>query len=118
MAKEDKFADEMLTDDELDVVSGGTLANVANDSRFLNVLLAGREGQCDRYGEWRVFQEDHGDEIVKAWASVGIEAKMNRDTLGNTYKRMDNGESLTQEEARQYAMNVVGKQLKQSDWKW
>ena len=39
MTKEDKFAEEMLTDDELENVVGGTLDETANDSRFLNVLL-------------------------------------------------------------------------------
>ena len=38
-----------LTDDELEQVVGGD-KDLANDSRFLNVLLRGREGQCGRYG--------------------------------------------------------------------
>ena len=36
-----------LTDDELEQVTGGDA--MANDSRYLNVLLRGREGQCGRY---------------------------------------------------------------------
>lgn len=43
MADKDKFADEMLTDDELDQVAGGTPGELADDSRFLNVLLNGEE---------------------------------------------------------------------------
>ncbi len=37
-----------LTDDELEQVTGGDA--MADDSRFLNVLLRGREGHCGRYG--------------------------------------------------------------------
>ena len=39
-----------LTDAELEQVVGG--GYIAEDSRFLNVLLQGREGQCGRYGNF------------------------------------------------------------------
>ena len=90
------------------------------DSRFLNSL----NGSCNRYGEWAIgwTAGSHNEEIEKAWSTVGIEAKVSSATgcfgYKNTYKRMDNGQSLTQEEARQYAMNFVGRQLKESDWNW
>ena len=43
MADKDKFADEMLTDEELDGVAGGTPGELADDSKFLNVLLQGEK---------------------------------------------------------------------------
>ena len=118
--KDDKFADEMLDDEELDMVAGGNDAEMANDSRFLNSL----NGSCDRYGSDRIAWSAgaYNEEIRKAWATVGIEADVSFGMGGfgysNKYKRMDNGQSLTQAEARQYAMNRVGRQLKESDWNW
>ena len=120
MAEKDKYADEMLTDEELDAVAGGEAHEMVNDSRFLNTLT----GKCDRYGEFRIsFSAGaFNEEIEKAWASVGVKAKVSSGLGGfgkdNTYQRMDNGQSLTQAEARQYAMNFVGRQLKESDWNW
>ena len=43
MAEEDKFADEMLTDDELDNVAGGNCYEKADDTRFLNSLNGPQE---------------------------------------------------------------------------
>ena len=120
MAKEDKIADEMLTDDELDNVAGGTCCEMADDSRFLNVLLAGKPGQCDRYGPLKMYWLTgfYIGEIENAWSHVGIEAHLNSGFKGNKYKIMGTDQSLTQAEARQYAMNYVGRQLKESDWNW
>ena len=50
MAKEDKYADEMLTDEQLDNVAGGTYSQTADDSRFLNCL----NGSTDRYSGARI----------------------------------------------------------------
>ena len=50
-----KLKDEnKLTEDELEQVAGGDM--LANDSRFLNVLLRGCAGQCGRYGGFMVGQ--------------------------------------------------------------
>ena len=85
-----------MSDEELDNVAGGGNIETGADSRFLNTLT----GKCDR-------------------KTVGIEAEIYSFLFnGNTYKRMDNGQTLTQEEARQYAMNYVGKQMQKSDWCW
>ena len=48
-----------LTDADLEQVVGG--GQLDQDSRFLNVLLRGREGQCGRYGVWTA--KNHVDEI-------------------------------------------------------
>ena len=120
MATEDKFEDEIISDEELDNVAGGEAIEMVYDSRFLNSL----NGSCDRYGDLKIsFSAGaYNDEIEKAWASVGVKAKVSSGLGGfgkkNTYQRMDNGQELTQAEARQYAMNFVGRQLKESDWNW
>ena len=115
------MATKKLSDNSLDFVSGGTMYETADDSRFLNVLLAGRPHQCDRYGAYRCWMGTYDDEIEAAWNSVGIYAVLNSGHLfsegdDNTYWL--NGKWMSQEDARQYAMKVVGKHLTRSQWDW
>ena len=102
-----------LTDADLEQVMGGD-KDLANDSRFLNVLLRGREGQCGRYGSWR--SDWHLGEVTKAWASVGVEYGVDDDE-DCLYYRID-GKEVSQYEAWLHAEQVVGKHLKHSDWDW
>ena len=106
---------EKLTDEELDWVAGGNLYELADDGRFLNVLLRGRPGQCDRYGEWRA--QFHMDDIAKAWASVGIAAKLDN-RLGIHNKYYLDGKQISRDEAMEHAEQVVGKHLDGADWYW
>ena len=110
-----------LSAEEMELVSGGSAGETADDSRFLNVLLQGRNGQCDRYGAARMRLEHHDHEIREAWAAAGVEASINTGNVltsgfNNTYKI--NGVKVSRTQAMQHAMNVVGRQLKDSDWKW
>lgn len=118
MAKEDKFADEVMSDEELDNVAGGNAEEMVNDSRFLNSL----NGSCDRYGLWKIaFSAGaYNEEIEKAWATVGIKAEVSsgQGGFGKKNKYYLNGQQITQEQARQHAMNVTGHHMKESDWKW
>ena len=118
MIDEKKLANAAMNEEELDNVSGGSSGELANDSRFLNVLT---NGKCDRYGEYKAYRYRASieKEITAAWATVGIKADVTGNIcFSNKYKRIDNGQELTQEQARQYAMDFVGRQLKESDWKW
>jgi len=106
-----------MSDEELDGVAGGFAHEAANDSRFLNSL----NGSCDRYGTASmVFVNVLGrkKEIEKAWATVGIEANIKAGFVVSSNDYYLNGQPITQEQARQHAMNVVGKQMSESDWKW
>ena len=118
MADKDKIADEKLTDDELDNVAGGKAEEMANDSRFLNSL----NGSCDRYGEWKIMFSAgaYNEEIEKAWATVGIKAEVSsgQGGFGKKNKYYLKGNQITQEEARQHAMNVTGHYMTEEDWKW
>ncbi len=110
-----------ISDNALSYVSGGTAAETADDSRFLNVLLQGRPGQCDRYGEWRVHWQNHDDEITRAWATVGVTVCIHSgnclgDGKHNVY--MAGGKFINQEEAREYAMNFIGKHITRAQWDW
>ena len=111
MAVENKYADEMLTDDELDNVAGGTVEQTVSDSRFLNILLEGTKYHCcgrhDKFDIAINFYDERND-VAKSWASLGIEFKHNNSN-GNTYKL--NGNPITQIEAYEYAMKKVGRNL-------
>jgi len=109
---------ETMSDEELSMVAGGTKTETANDSRFLNSL----NGSCDRYGTYKVSPSTPGSdarrkEIKDAWAKVGIKA-----TLAVEYDWQNryflDGREITQEEARQHAMNVTGHHMTEADWNW
>ncbi len=102
-----------LTDADLEQVMGGD-KDLADDSRFLNVLLRGREGQCGRYGSWR--SDWHLGEVTRAWASVGVEYGVDDDE-DCLYYRI-NGKEVSQHDAWLHAEQVVGKHLKRADWDW
>jgi len=108
---------EQLSDEQLERVAGGTTSEMADDSRFLNSL----NGSCDRYGEWRIRNQSHGEEITKAWATVGVKAELHSGYIfgeGEPNKYFINGRQVTQEEARQHAMKVTGHYMTEKDWKW
>ena len=116
--------DKKLTMEEMEQVAGGRGWETADDSRFLNVLLRGRPGQCDRYGN-RTYAS-HTDEIARAWASVGIRAEFREGSGGRftfTSPEGDNryyldGKQISRDAAWAHAEQVVGKHLQKSDWKW
>ena len=115
--------DNKLTDDELEQVVGGS--NLAQDSRFLNVLLEGREGHCGRYGYWTI--DDHKNEVIRAWKSVGVDYATKPHMMGTAGGTSEvytsthyyiNGKEVSQYDAWLHAEQVVGKHLKRSDWDW
>ena len=118
MADKDKYADEKLTDDELDKVVGGNAEEMVNDSRFLNSL----NGSCNRYGGFKIMFSAgaYNEEIEKAWATVGIKAEVSsgQGGFGKKNKYYLKGNQITQEEARQHAMNVTGHHMTKEQWDW
>ncbi len=111
--------DNLLGLEDMDEIAGGNYSQMANDTRFLNVLLRGRSDQPDRYGEWKCGGVNFRDAIIaemqQAWKSVGISftAVPKRD---NIYKLGE--KTLTQAEAWAHAEKVVGRHLQESDWNW
>ncbi len=114
------FADKAMDVEQLENVAGGGPHQTADDSRFLNVLLRGHPDQPNRYGETRSGSVYEGDgicrEVEKAWAAVGITCKTY--SCANNSYFIDGRIGISQEEARQFAMQRMGKQLKHSDWYW
>ena len=109
-----------LTMEEMELVAGGEVSETSYDSKFLNVLLRGRPGQCDRYGTWKAGSKEHEAEIARAWASVGIKVVINDHSL---YKEISNeyylnGKQIPRAAAWAHAEQVVGKHLQKKDWDW
>ncbi len=102
-------------------VSGGDALETADDSRFLNVVLQGRSGRCDRYGEPSMRLGNHDQEVARAWAAVGVKAEIhtgNFFTSGDDNRYYINGTELTRKVVMQHAMMITGRNLKKSDWFW
>ncbi len=112
---QEKFADKEMSKEQLENVSGGDYAELADDSEFLNRLLRGRPGQCKRYTHSDF--DDEGffrsmrnrpiiDEIAAAWAAVGIrfEGKVDIDTY-NRYFNMETGAEMNRDDAIKHAEN-------------
>ena len=114
MAEKDKYADEIMSDEELDNVAGGKAVQASYDSCFLNSL----NGSCDRYGTTRLVFENHKEEIENAWSTVGITAKIRCGFSIYSNEYYLNGQEITQEQARQHAMKVTGHYMSESDWNW
>ena len=108
----------MLSDEELENVSGGTLGETADDSRFLNVLLhkTTKYHQCDRYGKTKLFFSNAAcDDVKKAWRSLGIELVYEVGISNNYYLGR---KYISREKAWAYAEEKVGKHLTEKDWNW
>jgi len=116
------FANKALDVEEMDNVAGGSYHELADDSRFLNVLLRGHPAQPDRHGE-RKLELDYANngsryaELRSAWEACGVHLHKIDETGGNRYV-LHSGREVTREQAMNHAMNVIGKQLKKSDWYW
>ena len=108
MAVEDKFADEIMNDEELDNVAGGTNAESAADSKFLNNLLKGTiYYQCKSYSEKDLYDDLEARlDVLLSWKSVGIEIKL-ADKDKNLY--LLNGKEISRDEALAHAKKIVGK---------
>ena len=112
---QEKFADKEMSKEQLENVSGGDYAELADDSEFLNRLLRGRPGQCKRYTHSDFADEGFFrsmrnrpiiDEIAAAWAAVGIrfEGKVDIDTY-NRYFNMETGAEMNRHDAVRHAEN-------------
>ena len=107
-----------LSKEELGAIAGGNAQEMSNDSRFLNSL----NGSTDRYGPERVSWSFGAlsAEIVKGWASVGIKAEVCWlcGGFGKNNRYYLDGKEISQEEARQHAMEVTQHYMTEKDWKW
>lgn len=70
MAVEDKFADEMLSDEELDGVAGGNIGQTTVDSKFLyeHGLVDDWHGEFHMLFNWK----SDSAEVDAGWSKAGI----------------------------------------------
>ena len=118
------FANKALSAEDMDDVAGGTTQELADDSRFLNVLLRGHPAQPDRYGEEKINYDVANNssriaEVKAAWAACGVTLKdASAGAFGKKNVYYYNGEEVTRAYAMQRAMSHMGKFLEKSDWYW
>ena len=98
---------ELMSDEELDQVAGGSYRETAGDTRFLNDLA----GLCDRFGATKSFfyQATVSDEAAKGWSKIGIQ--VNTSWFGENYYYLE-GKPIRREEALNYALKKFGKTWK------
>ena len=99
---------ELLSDEELEQVAGGTNAESAADSKFLNNLLKGTGFyQCKSYSEKDIYDDLEARlDVLLSWKSVGIEIKL-CDNVKNIY--LLNGKEISRDDAWAHAKKIVGK---------
>ncbi len=98
---------ELMSDEELDQVAGGSWKSTAGDTRFLNDLA----GLCDRFGATAGFFKfgTVSDEATKGWSKIGIQ--VNTSWFGENYYYLE-GKPIRREEALDYALKKFGKTWK------
>ena len=103
---------EIITDEELNFVSGGNCSETASDSRFLNSL----NGSTRRYGKWKVWwhAKSIAREITEAWSDLYIDVDVECGVFSNEYAY--EGKKISQEQARKIAMALTNHQMTRKDW--
>ncbi|MBR3499139.1 MAG: hypothetical protein IKO05_09125 [Selenomonadaceae bacterium] len=97
MAKE-ILKDEVLKDEQLDAVAGGTSREIQKDTDFLQAIGLLRQNETDK------------DALRRAWAQEGITVVMHGgNNLSNEYYR--GGEQITRDKAMKIAMKKTGTQV-------
>ena len=79
MAVEDKYADEVMSDEELDNVAGGTMEEVVEDHKFLY-----EHGLVDNYRSLEsslVLFRNTTEMIKEGWAKAGITCNVTWDYI-------------------------------------
>ena len=104
MADEKILDNEILDDEELKQVSGGSRSQTSWDSYFLK-----RIGYMDETYDTLIATWDSGSEAIKAgWAKVGITAKTYRSDYNEYFDSNNNNKKITRKEAYTLALQRRG----------
>jgi len=90
--------EELLSEDQLEDVAGGTSREIQKDADFMQAIGLLRQNETDK------------DALRRAWAQEGITVIMHGgNNLANEYYR--GGEQITREKAMKIAMKKTGNQV-------
>lgn len=90
--------EELLSEDQLEGVAGGTSREIQKDTDFLQAIGLLRQNETDK------------DALRRAWAQEGITVVMHGgNNLSNEYYR--GGEQITRDKAMKIAMKKTGTQV-------
>lgn len=104
MAEEKKFADEVISDEELDGVAGGSVHSTAADSEFLyeHGLVDDWHGELTTLFHW----ESYSAAVDAGWAKAGITC-VTKPWGDNLYFK--DGKEISRDEARNHVKNSFQK---------
>ena len=109
MADKDKYADEIMSDEELDQVAGGNYKETADDSLFLSF-----HGLCKKYNGWEIWCDSgtsKEEEVKAAWAKLGVRLEYRSNSWGGDRDRnryFINDVEVTREGAYSHALIYMG----------
>ncbi len=95
--------DEILTEEQLDEVAGGTQGQNGWDALFLKTLLSKKAP-----GSEDAIRCDDPESIQRAWAKIGVAAILYDDTITANEYYMD-GKQISQAEAIDYVFKLIQK---------
>ena len=104
---------ELLNEEQLDLVTGCTWMQTADDSKFLNIL----NGSTHRYSATKIAftpGTQIEEEIQRGWATVGIDFTWHGGAISDNEYYL-NGQKITRKEAMEHALKVTGKFI-EKDW--
>ena len=109
MANEIK-KDEVLSEEQLENVAGGTIMQVASDGQALRDTGAIKEFAGQKWGNYAVGQnfDDYSSKLVAAWAELGVTCIPSKDGE-NTYSM--GGTEITRWGAFQVLEKATGKKI-------
>ncbi len=103
MAVENKFADEMLTDDELDHVAGGNRDELALDVKLFNAM----NGRTESFDIYKINSvKGIAERVSWLYGKLGIRAQYN-DSGANRYFNKNN-QQISRNDAVVEALNKAG----------
>ena len=108
---------EMLTDDELENVAGGTYNNTAADSRALNELGLGISGRSALECFWIPTFHKAAKDVANVFDQFGIRVEQSWEAVQNRYYIAGTGgKEISRQEAFQIVADALGKPLPKLDY--
>lgn len=105
---------EMLTDEQLENVAGGTYNNTAADSRILNKMGLGISGRSALECFWIPTFHKTASEVANIFGRFGISLEQSWGAVSNKYFK--DGKEISREEAFKHVADKIGKPMPDIDY--